>query len=99
MDIPQALILNDVRCFQGTQRGALRPITLLVGENSTGKTTFLACYSVLHKAFSKTGLDHEPDFNESPFAMGSFRDIVRAKRGQDAHLSEFRLGFSVRTGC
>lgn len=95
MDIPQALILNDVRCFQGTQRGALRPITLLVGENSTGKTTFLACYSVLHKAFSKTGLDHEPDFNESPFAMGSFRDIVRAKRGQDAHLSEFRLGFSV----
>lgn len=36
MDDPRELILCDVRCFQDAQRGNLRPITLLVGENSTG---------------------------------------------------------------
>ena len=33
------LILYDVRCFQGEQYGRCKPITLLVGENSTGKIT------------------------------------------------------------
>ena len=51
VDDPRELILQDVRCFQDEQRGRLRPITLLVGENSTGKTTFLGCYSVLHRMF------------------------------------------------
>ena len=41
VDDARELILQDVRCFQDEQRGRLRPITLLVGENSTGKTTFL----------------------------------------------------------
>ena len=44
---PGDLTLQDVRCFQGEQRGSLRPITLLVGENSTGKTTFLGCYHIV----------------------------------------------------
>ena len=95
MDTPRELVLCDVRCFQGAQRGALRPITLLVGENSTGKTTFLGCYSVLHQAFSRPNLDRTPDFNEPPFAMGSFRDIARSRRGPDGHGDEFQLGLSV----
>ena len=49
MNHPGELTLQDVRCFEGEQRGSLRPITLLVGENSTGKTTFLGCYHVLHR--------------------------------------------------
>ena len=32
MDEPKELILRDVRCFHGEQRGALRPVTLLVGS-------------------------------------------------------------------
>ena len=46
MDLPREFMLTDVRCFEGEQRARLRPITLLVGENSTGKTTFLGCYNV-----------------------------------------------------
>ncbi len=95
MDNPRELALCDVRCFQGAQRGALRPITLLVGENSTGKTTFLGCYRVLHQAFSQPHLARPPDFNEQPFPMGSFRDIVRSRRGPDGHGDEFRLGLTV----
>ena len=98
MDQPTDLILQDVRCFEGEQRGPLRPITLLVGENSTGKTTFLGCYDVLHRMFSERGvgdLPDFPDFNEEPFAMGSFRDIVRSRRGPSGRINEFKLGLSL----
>ena len=95
---PTELILQDVRCFEGEQRVPLRPITLLVGENSTGKTTFLGCYAALHRLLSGRDLFasvDEPDFNEEPFAMGSFRDIVRSRRGRNGRINEFKLGFGL----
>ena len=95
MDDARELILQDVRCFQDEQRGRLRPITLLVGENSTGKTTFLGCYRVLHRMFSGPGIGEFLDFNEEPFAMGSFRDIVRSRRGPGGRIDEFRIGLRV----
>ena len=95
MDNPRELILCGVRCFQGAQRGLLRPITLLVGENSTGKTTFLGCYGILHQVFSRPDVDRFLDFNEQPFAMGGFRDIVRTKRGAGGRIDEFKIGLAV----
>ena len=97
MDNLKELILEDVRCFHGEQRGSLRPITLLVGENSTGKTTFLGCYGVLQQVCSwwDRDIDARLDFNDEPFAMGSFRDIVRSRRGPGGRIDEFKLGFSV----
>ena len=93
---PTELILQDVRCFGGEQRVPLRPITLLVGENSTGKTTLLGCHAALRRMLSRRDIFtfvNEPDFNEEPFAMGSFRDIVRSRRGRSGRISEFKLGF------
>lgn len=94
MDHPTDLILQDVRCFEGEQRGRLGGITLLVGENSTGKTTFLGCYRALHQMFH--GFSYgSADFNEDPFAMGSFRDIVRSRRGPKGRINEFKLAFAL----
>ncbi len=87
------LVLRDVRCFEGAQHGSLRPITLLVGENSTGKSTFLGCYSVLHRVLSGIDFDGRLDFNEEPFFLGSFRDIVRSRRGRSGRIDQFQLGF------
>ena len=95
MDHPTELMLQDVRCFQGEQRSQLRPITLLVGENSTGKTTYLGCYAALHRLLSGFAFTDELDFNEAPFAMGSFRDIVRSRRGREGRIDEFKLGFGL----
>ena len=96
MDHPGELILKDVRCFQDEQRGNLRPITLLVGENSTGKTTFLGCYRALHRLLSRRGVGWgDVDFNEEPFSMGSFRDIVRSRRGPDGRIDEFTIGLTI----
>ena len=91
---PGELTMQDVRCFQGEQRGSLRPITLLVGENSTGKTTFLGCYHVLHRLLPGANFEQTLDFNEEPFSMGSFRDIVRSGRGPGGRIDEFKLGVS-----
>ena len=95
MDEPKELSLRDVRCFHGEQRGALRPVTLLVGENSTGKTTFLGCCRVLHQVFSRPDIDDGLDFNEEPFSMGSFLDIVRLRRGLAGRIDKFQLGLAV----
>ena len=96
MDHPSEFLLQDVRCFDGAQRASLRPITLLVGENSTGKTTFLGCYRALHRLLSERGFSGDRlDFNQEPFSMGSFRDIVRSRRGRDGRIDEFKLGMTV----
>ena len=89
-------LLHDVRCFQGEHRARLSPITLLVGENSTGKTTFLGCYSVLHRLISRSATASAlMDFNVEPFSMGSFREIVRSTRGRAGRIDQFKLGFTV----
>jgi predicted ATP-dependent endonuclease of OLD family len=36
-----SVIVENVRCFHERQSAPLRPVTVLVGENSSGKTTFL----------------------------------------------------------
>jgi len=61
MNITQFTI-EEVRCFAGRQHFNIRPLTFLVGENSTGKTTALACFSILSR-FLKDG---EVDFNSPP---------------------------------
>ena len=83
------LLLKDIRCFSGEQAVTLPRITLLVGENSTGKTTFLACCSALAKlACNEESGSYNP-FNIATFNMGNFETIVRKE--SDA----FKLGGCV----
>ena len=96
-------IIKDVRCFEGEQRADIRPITLLVGENSTGKTSFLGSYRVLHQVLSQhkyvqSIVQGYSNFNEEPFQMGAFRDIYRSKRGKSNGRDDFVLGCSMEDG-
>ncbi len=86
--------IQNVRCIRSEQRVPIRPVTLLVGENSTGKTSFLGCYQVSHNMLLNSLLrtSARPDFNEAPFLLGSFRDI--ASRGSNSH--EFKLGAKLQ---
>ena len=65
--------MEEVRCFSERQTLEIRPLTFLVGENSTGKTTALSCFHVLANYLS----GGEVDFNQSPYLMGTFKDILR----------------------
>ena len=86
MNITQ-FTMEEVRCFAERQEFNIRPLTFLVGENSTGKTTALACFQVLANYLC----DKEIDFNADPYSMGTFRDIVRNSRKTE---KAFTLGFT-----
>ena len=88
MNITQ-FTMEEVRCFAERQEFNIRPLTFLVGENSTGKTTALACFQVLANYLC----DEEIDFNSTPYSMGTFRDIVRNSRKVE---KVFTLGFTFR---
>ena len=88
MNITQ-FTMEDVRCFAGRQQFEIRPLTFLVGENSTGKTTALACFQVLADYLR----DGEINFNSHPYSMGIFRDIVRNSRKTE---KAFTLGFTFK---
>ena len=90
--------LQDVRCLGDTQSVDLGKITLLVGENSTGKSTFLGCCKAFSRLASLRGLqDPGPEnpscFDEQPFSMGRFGTIAR--HGADS----FALAGSFQEHC
>ena len=89
MNITQ-FTMEDVRCFSERQTLEIRPLTFLVGENSTGKTTALACFHVLVNYLQSGGVD----FNADPYSMGIFKDIVRNSRPKG---ETFKLGFTTET--
>ncbi len=62
------LILENVRSFCDRHSIPLRPLTVLVGENSTGKTSLLAMLAhVQDPGFPST----RPAFNIPPFEIPS----------------------------
>ena len=67
---------------------------MLVGENSTGKSTFLGCYSVLHQMLRDPFRIEEPDFNDPLFQMGSFDEIIRKQRGATTREMDFTLSLT-----
>ena len=88
----QELRLRDFRCFREQQNARLAPLTLLVGENSTGKTSFLAAI----RAMLEVGSFHEdPDFRAPPYDLGSFREIAYRQDpdGRRGGAESFGLGF------
>ena len=91
----QTFMLKDVRCFEGEQKFNIRPLTLLVGENSTGKSTVLGCIQTLSYYFNFWWRGNF-DFNLEPYEMGAFADIARKIGGRGGKSNEFQLGFEVR---
>ena len=89
------LILKDVRCFEGRKEFNIRPLTFLVGENSTGKSTALGCFQALSDFMSLRGFlfyGHNIDFNNEPYQMGAFSDIARKTQ---SFSKKFELGFEI----
>ena len=80
--------MENVRCFGECQTLEIRPLTFLVGENSTGKTTALACFQVLADYLR----GERVDFNADPYSMGIFKDIVRNSKPK---AKAFKLGFTT----
>ncbi len=65
--------VKNYRCFREEQKARLAPLTLLVGENSTGKTSFLAIVRALWQVAFESVV---PDFQEPPYDLGTFGEIA-----------------------
>lgn len=85
------LVFGNVRCFGGDHRVPLRPLTLLVGENSTGKSTVL---SLLHAALQSDFPDLKKLFNQPPFELGGFDTISTNRGGRAGRAKDFYVGFA-----
>ena len=88
-----SITLGNFRCFRDKQTARLAPLTLLVGENSTGKTSFLALIRALWDvAYGQ----RVPDFKEEPFDLGSYREITYHDNDSGDLTESFVAGFETR---
>jgi len=85
------VFLENVRCFCNEHRFSLEPLTLLVGENSTGKSTFMAM--VDHLSQSEFG-SLRPSFNNPPFDLGTYDSIATFKGGRYGRADRFSVGLT-----
>ena len=69
--------LEEIRCFAGKQTVSLPRIAVLVGENNTGKSTFLACCSALAELSCNEEIASYDPFNAAPFYIGQDFDLWR----------------------
>ena len=84
------ITLKNFRCFREKQTARLAPLTLLVGENSTGKTSFMALIRALWDVAYQNRV---PDFKEEPYDLGSFDEIAHRRGGRGGRADSFEVGF------
>ena len=84
------ITLKNFRCFREKQTARLAPLTLLVGENSAGKTSFMAMIRALWDVFYESRV---PDFKEEPYDMGSFDEIAHHRGGRGGRAETIEAGF------
>ena len=93
-----SITIENFRCFGDQQTVPLAPLTLLVGPNSTGKTSFMALIRAMWDVAFRNVV---PNFMEEPYNLGSFQDIAHRRGDSSGQAEEFGAGFehsSFRTG-
>ena len=84
--------LSKFRCFYDQQPLEIRPITFLVGENSAGKTTFMAAVRILMESFIRVP---QNPFNRDPYFLGGFDQIAHYRGGVRGRAKDFCLEVAV----
>ncbi|MEQ8557067.1 MAG: AAA family ATPase [Henriciella sp.] len=82
---------EQFRCFGERQSADIKPLTLLVGENSTGKSTFM---SGLRFILDFTSGRVDSSFNKDPFFLGGYRDIAHYRGGKYGRAPSFSISIS-----
>lgn len=86
------IALRDFRGFRHQDFVPIAPITILVGENSAGKSSFL---SALKYILDFTSGDEEPSFNKDPFQLGTFQQIAHFRGGKAGRARSFSMTVRV----
>ena len=86
------LIVENVRCLAGRHKLPIRPLTILTGENSSGKSTALSCLAAV---CDPEGFPFAPGFNKAPFNLGNFDTIATFKGGRAGRAKSFTIGYDT----
>ena len=65
--------ISNFRCFSREQTVHLAPLTILVGENSTGKSSLLGIIRIIWSIATMTG---NVPYNDTAFPFGGFNEMV-----------------------
>lgn len=84
------ITVENFRCFHEQQIARLAPLTFLIGENSTGKTSLLAMIRTLHEMIR---VDQWPNFQAPPYDLGTSTEIVHDHGLHSTDASSFLGGF------
>src|SRR5947209_6845132 len=75
-----ALRIGNFKAFADTQRIPLRPLTLIYGPNSAGKSSILHSLLLAHHAVDKGELDvHRMPISGDSVDLGGFRQYVHRR--------------------
>lgn len=91
----KTLILEGVRAFRDRTEVPLGKLTLLVGENSTGKSTVLACVRLAWDMLNRPAVPL--NLNEEPFELGTFDSIAHYHGGRGKRAKQFTIGAGVES--
>lgn len=80
--------VENFRGFHRRQAVRISPITILVGENSAGKSSFLSAVNYSLDFLSQRA---EPSFNKEPFQLGTYDQIAHFRGGQAGRATSFSL--------
>ncbi|MGL4574401.1 MAG: AAA family ATPase [Burkholderiaceae bacterium] len=80
------LTLENIRTFKHSETFEFKPLTLIMGENSSGKSTVLATLSA---ALNRDFPGSSSVFNNPPFELGSFETIAQYRGGKAGRAAEF----------
>jgi len=83
--------LTNFRCFAEATPLEVLPITFLVGENSAGKTSFMAAVRLLLESVRSP----QNPFNKDPYYLGGFDQIAHYRRGIRGRAKSFSLGITL----
>lgn len=84
------LHFKNARCFRDSGVTELAPLTVLVGENSSGKSSFLALTRITMELVQG---DFTPNFNREPFFLGAYDQIANYRGGRGGRSPSFQLCF------
>ena len=81
---------KDFRGFHDQRPVRIAPITMLVGENSAGKTSFLAGLKYLLDLLDRHA---DASFNKEPFQLGTFQQIAHHRGGRAGRARKVQIDF------
>ena len=89
----RSITLRNYRCIgDEPQTARLAPLTLLVGENSSGKTSLMA----MVRALWDIAYDNRvPDFKQGPYDLGSFDEIAHHRGARGGRAKSFEAEFET----